>query len=490
MKHPIVIALDIGSSSVRATLYDSEARPVPTAKTRAPYSLLTLSDGGSEIDAEDLLGLCIDCIARLVRIVPHDLIAHCVAVGVSCFWHSLVGVGADGRAVTSVMMWADTRASQEAAALREQIDQEAYRQRTGCFLHPSYWPAKLLWMSRNARVDADKVAHWMSFAEYLTYRVFGETSGALSMASGSGLLRRDGSTWDDEILSRLPVRADQLLAPQEQALNNPSSIREFADVLGIAGEVIWINAIGDGACANVGCGASNAQTVALTVGTSAAARVVVRSAVDSIPDGLFCYRVDQQLSVLGGAVSCAGNAYAWLAQTLNKTAMRAAPNRAKPDSHGLTVMPFWAGERSPGWRDDARASIIGMGLHTTGADIVQAVMESVAYSLASIVDQLVDNGFGCDRIVVAGGAVADNAKWVQMIADVVGRPVCHSTFAEASSRGAAIIALVKVGVLDSIDSIPLLSQRMFNPVDEHNEIYACAKKKWRECYERLRNAGF
>ena len=127
--------------------------------------------------------------------------------------------------------------------------------------------------------------------------------------------------------------------------------------------------------------------VALTVGTSGAMRVVVPGGVDTLPPGLWVYRVDRRRALFGGALSNGGNLFEWMSHTLRldaDPAVEAALRTLPPDGHGLTMLPFFAGERSPGWNPNARAAIIGLSLATAPLEILQAGLEAVAYRFALI----------------------------------------------------------------------------------------------------------
>src|SRR6185436_17883458 len=134
----------------------------------------------------------------------------------------------------------------------------------------------------------------------------------------------------------------------------------------------WFPALGDGACSNVGAGCTGPVRAALLVGNSGALRVVVPDRPMAPPAGLWCYRVDRRRRVLGGSLSNGGSVYAWLRETLalgDPDRIEAEVAALPPDGHGLTLLPFLAGERSPGWVAQARAAISGLSLATRPIEI-------------------------------------------------------------------------------------------------------------------------
>jgi gluconokinase len=210
------------------------------------------------------------------------------------------------------------------------------------------------------------------------------------------------------------------------------------------------------------------------VGTSGAFRVVHKGPREFRP-GLFCYLVDERRLVEGGSVSDGGNLAAWLGRTLQLDSL--TPDEAAPDAHGLTFLPLLGGERSPGWNGRARGALRGLSFATTPEEILQAALEGVAYRLAEIVDLLP----GVDEIVATGGALRDQPRWTQILADVLGRPLVASRVREASARGAAVLVLECLGATPS----PAPLGGVVEPRQERTEIYRAARERQRRLYETL-----
>src|SRR5581483_3411440 len=249
------------------------------------------------------------------------------------------------------------RGSAAAETLRAQLDVEAVRQRTGCPIHSSYWPAKLLWL-RTDQPDAwRRAARWMSFGDLLFARLFGTLGTSLSMASGTGLFTLEASEWDRELIRELELDPGALppIRESETGLRRPFRSRWPA-----LADVPWFHAVGDGALANLGSGCLTPSRRSVTVGTSAAVRVMhVAPARRPIPPGLWRYRLDARRLVTGGALSSGGNVRDWLVRTLHVDpgALERALRDSLPGSHGLAMLPYLAGERSPGYSADAAAAI-------------------------------------------------------------------------------------------------------------------------------------
>jgi gluconokinase len=252
--------------------------------------------------------------------------------------------------------------------------------------------------------------------------------------------------------------------------------------------VPWFLAIGDGAAANIGSGCSDPSQLALTIGTSGAMRIVMAAAsLAQVPQGLWFYRVDAERGLLGGATTEGGNLYAWFGETLRlppADELEHALARMKPASHGLSMMPFIAGERAPGWHDYARASIVGLSLNTTPVEIVRAGLEAIAYRFGQIYSYIVANL--ADRpAIVAGGGVVNSPAWLQIFADVLGQPVITLKEKETTSRGVALLALESLAIIDSVSDLPPATGQIYEPNPEHMEQYRLALENHAVYYDLL-----
>ena len=249
----------------------------------------------------------------------------------------------------------------------------------------------------------------------------------------------------------------------------------------------WFPAVGDGAASNVGSDCVDLSRIALNVGTSAAIRLVTREA-GSAPIGLWRYRVDGRRALVGGATSEGGNVHAWCRDVLKlpeaDEVERLLAERA-PDSHGLTLLPFLAGERAPGWRGDRRAVIAGLSLSTTALDIVHAAMEAVVLRLMLIYARLAPLASPEHHVIASGGAVARSRVWTQMLADGLGRTIHWSSESEATSRGAALLALEALGALPDVGAAPAPLGEAFAPDAAHHARYLRALERQQHLDERV-----
>lgn len=471
-----ILALDVGTSSVRAIGYDATGLPLPGADARAACEPITTPDGGAELDPEALVAAVVSTIDRCLAAAPEPP----AAVGASVFWHSLLALDAERRPLTRVITWADTRSAPAANGLRERLDANAIRARTGAPIHSTFFPAKLTWLRKTRSHVFARATSWCGFAEYLLLRLTGRWQSSLSMASGTGLLDQRAASWDADMLAACAVSPEQLPPIDDTSVTGLTE--EFRARWPTLVRVPWLPGVGDGACSNLGLDCATPDRIALNVGTSAALRLVTE-APGPVPEGLWHYRVDRTRHLVGGATSEGGNVLAWARHTLalpaDDGALEAALAAVPADGHGLTALPFLAGERSPGWRGDARAAVTGMGLSTTAPEILRALIESVAYRLADVYERLRPLAAPRHAVVASGGALHTSRVWSQIVVDTLGVPIEVRENVEASSRGACFLALARLGCpLPS----PERTGRMLHPDLRRHEIYAAARARQGRLY--------
>jgi gluconokinase len=190
---------------------------------------------------------------------------------------------------------------------------------------------------------------------------------------------------------------------------------------------------------------------------------------------------------MGGALSDGGNLIEWLRDTLRlpspeKTEQRLA--EMEPDSHGLTFLPLLAGERGPGWADLANGTVSGLAMSSKPVEILRAAMEAVAFRFAIIAEIIETASPGEKDVVASGGGLLHSPTWTRIMADTLGRPVTLSGVKEASSRGAALIAMEALGGPE-IEAADVPLGETFEPDPERHEIYRKALERQRRLYDSV-----
>jgi gluconokinase len=484
-----VLAIDAGSSSVRAALYDASAQVVPGTLAQIDIDLSRFPGGVAQLDAEAVRMAIEEAIDGALT-SPGTRGREIAVVSMTTFWHSALLLDAHGDPLTPVLTWADTRSEPDAQALRAALDAEAIHQRTGCILHPSYLPAKLAWLQRHDPDLLGRAAAFVSFAQYCTGVWLGSLACSVSMASGSGMYDATAGDWDAELLDYLRMPATLLGAflPDPEMLPPvcPAYARRWPALRGVP----WRAPVGDGASSNLGSGCAVPERLALMVGTSGALRrCELAQQRDHVPSGLWRYRLDRQYVITGGALSDGGSVYAWLRDTLQLPegeACEAELARRQPGQHGLVVLPFWSGERSLGWVGDATAVIAGLKAHSTPLDIFQAALEAVSYRFAALFDALARGG---ETVIATGGGLRASPAWLQLMADALGTTVVASNVTESSLRGATMLGLRDAGLLGADDFPPAPYGAAYEPRTGQYEAHRMERERQQVLYDREIGAG-
>ena len=442
-----VLAFDIGTSSARAQLYGDGAEPVGGPIERLHYE----PNAAGELALEPIVRFVEGALASAGEV---DTVAW------STLWHSLIALDENDRPLTEVSTWLDPRAGPDAKSLQQELDAAAIHVRTGAPIHPSFWPAKL----RRLRREAVPFARVATVGDYLRLRVDGVLATSVSLASGTGLLDVHPGSWDGELLAALGL--------DEEALPP------------LADDGVWL---GDGAAANIGAGCVDGCPV-VTIGTSSALRVIRRDA--STTPGLFLYRLDRRRFVLGGSLSDGGNLLATIARLTGGDigdALDRPPGR-------VLLLPHLGGERTPGWRVDAAGVMTGVTHSTQSLDIAQAAYEGIAYRIGTIWDLLRSSWSDWSsqtnlasevdqvrEVVATGAALLARPGWAQLLSDVLGMPVAMAPTTEASARGAAMVAL-------GIEDAPTPLGPRFEPRPERTAQHREARERLDTLYRAIASA--
>lgn len=478
-----LLIIDIGSSSVRVLLSHDDATLIEDAIVSRSHDFLTGNDGQATADAQHLQTLVEDCIDD---ILSHPAAQNIRAVGMATFVGNWVGLDADGLPITPLMTYADTRSRDDIAILQDRLDSDttSYHQATGCMLHTAYLPAQYHYMQRHQPELMSKVRILTDISGYLYRRWFARDMPiSYTVAAWTGLLHTAQLSWHEGYIREFEIeRLLDCLPP----LANYDAVQTglsdaYANRWEQLNDVPFYLALGDGAVANVGSGAVDAQHMALTIGTTSALRIV--KTVDHLPTGLWRYVVAENMPLVGGATSEGGNVYQWVTEQLgiDDDDIESRLAARETDGHGLTVLPLIAGERSPGWHPNASGTIHGIRRNTSTLDILQAQLEAVAIRLSLIAEKLKDD----DTIIMAGGgALQSSPVWMQMIADAFNAPIHCLAEPELTSRGVALMILKH---LDDrpLDAVPPQIETTLSPNPQSVNRFINARERQVELYQRL-----
>ena len=421
----MVIGLDIGTTNVKAVAFDDDGRIVRASERH--NTTLCPAPGFSEQEPE--------AVFQNVTAVLDDVLSHIGSsetlhgVVLSSAMHGLMAVDASGNPLTNILLWSDLRADEVARALRQGGEGAALYQRTGVPVHAMSPLVKLIWMRRR-RPDIFHKAHkFLGIKDYVWYRLTGKYEVDLSVASATGLMNIRDKQWDDNILSSAGISLTRL--PEIVSTTHRATLA--------SGVPICIGA-SDGALANLGSGATAPGQVAVTVGTSAAIRTVVQQPVLDAQQRSFCYCLDAQRYIVGGASNNGANVLEWLRSALFRSPLTAEAfaNQAldvPPGAEGLLFLPWLFGERAPLYDAQAQGALHGLRASHTQAHAVRAAMEGVIFNLRLIAEAL--EAHAPIETLHASGGFSHSDLWVRMLADIFQIPVALSgDGADASVQGA------------------------------------------------------
>lgn len=444
----MILSIDVGSSSVRAALFDPDGNEVPETLVRVRVSPFTSADGGMWYDAEELAQIVFRVMSKCLKTGPAREFP-IAAVGFSTFMHSLVGTDNVGRPTTPLFSWGDTRSRRSSKKLLEVLDPTELHARTGSFLHSSYWPLKLVWLRKVQPGDFRKTRKWLSFGDFLFLKLFGRTSCGLSVASATGMMNRTTLKWDEVVAAKVGISPERLpeIAPPGTRFHGADLETGFSKKWPKLATAAFLPAFGDGACSNFGNDCRTPDRIAMNVGTTAGVRVCLPAGKKlklNPEDGLWEYRVDEQRLLVGGALSNAGNSLAWVRRNFRFPSPEHIRERLEtraPGSHGLSVLPFLAGERSPDWNDEAVGVIAGLRLDNDPMDVLHAFLESLAARLSAIAKALYRTRAARPdaEIIVSGGVFDAYPVLLNMLSTASGRPIRIAENSEGSLRGAALL---------------------------------------------------
>jgi gluconokinase len=450
-----VLAVDIGTSSVRVMAFD--AAGCVSGRVQTGYPTLRPAPYQEEQDPE------------LVRREVYGAIARCLALpGVEpstiraiAFSSQMYGVfpldGAD-RPLANSILWSDGRAEPQADRLKAQGgDLDLYRV-TGCPASGIFPIAKIAWL-REGRPEVFSAARrFVSIKEFVTRPLVGEWLVDHSMASSTGMLDIRSRRWHGAALDWAGVGEGHLSRPVSGL--EPMGLAGGSPLAGLGldpGLRVFLGG-GDGPLANLGSGASAVGAVNVDLGTSGAARCIVDTPTTDDSASLWCFCLTEGLWTYGGIVTNVGNAYQWLgsnvlAPSLSVEGAYAHMNRLAaevgPGAGGLHFLPFLRKARSPYWDGRLKGTIYGLTADHGPGHISRALLEAVAYDLRAILEIMGARVRTLPRIVLTGG-LARSPIVPRILADILGREIVVPEESEGSIAGAAIMALRGLGRLDGL----------------------------------------
>ncbi|GAA4965304.1 gluconokinase [Actinoplanes utahensis] len=473
---PLVLALDIGSTATRGGVHDATGRRVRGRQFKVAHAFTVAPDGTSVIDP-DQVATEVERVLDAVTAEPR-LGTRIAGVAMDTFAASLIAVDAAGRALTPCLTYADSRSAAAVTALRSEVDEAAVQQRTGTRVHTSYHAPRLRWLTGAQPEVVARAAFWWSLGEYVWARLIGQPLAGTSTVAWTGLLDRRTGEFDGELLAAAGIGAGQLSPPLDVTRPAPAVAPARWPALARA---VWFPVITDGLASNIGSGATDATVLTAATATSGALRVLLDGPADPLPFGLWNYRVDGGRTLLGGAINDVGRAVSWAQSTLRLSPALGTVLSAPPSAATPLVLPYLTGERAPGWAGGVRAMFAGVSVAADGDALFRGIVEGVAMTYARVAEELHPAAPQVLEVAAAGRVSNDQPEWLQVLADVLGRPVTHVTRRRATQRGTALLALDVLA--PGVDRAARTTGVTFEPRAAHAGHYAERRARFAELYD-------
>ncbi len=449
-----IIGLDLGTTNAKAVLMSVDGHIIGT--TSSGYALNSPHPGWAEQNPRDVWNAAVNVLHKLTQEYrSEDIFGLCLSGAM----HTLFPTDKQGNPLAPSMTWADQRAASLVHRLREKADPFTVYQRTGCPINTFYYPARLNWWVKESQLSI-KHPRFSAIKDWVIYHLTGEWVTDYSMASSTGILDIRELKWDNGALGLAGIYSEQL-----PSLVSPMTVvgqisHATAELTGLRAGLPVIGGASDGGLANLGSGAVHPDQMVITVGTSGAVRRILKDPWLDHAARTWCYVLIEDRWFAGGAINSAGLAVQWVREKFypdmpaeaGYTAIMEDAASTRVGADGLFFLPYFAGERSPHWNPDLRASLVGLSLEHNRRSIARAVLEGVAFCLKDIWQVLLEENPNVDEVRLTGN-ITKSPVWMQIVADVIGCPVIPVEAADASALGAAILGAYALREISQLESL-------------------------------------
>jgi gluconokinase len=499
MSEACFLGLDLGTTHVKCLALSLDGRVVASAMR--PVATGSPLPGRAEQDAEAVWEAAAGALRETCAAVGPAAVQ---ALALSGAMHTCLPVAADGSPLAPALTWADRRAAGVCRRLRGQAGQadlDGLYRRTGCPLQPIYHIPKLRWYGECAADIARRAERFVALKDFVLHRLTGTWITDPSTGSATGLLDIRRCRWDEEALELAGI-AEGRLPPLASPFTRTGGLTgEAARATGLPSGLPLVLGASDGALANLGCGTLAPGQVVISVGTSGAVRQWVAEPRLDPAQRTWCYLLAEGRWFAGGAVNNAGLAVQWVRDSLYAgeppdagfERLFAEAARVPAGAGGLRCLPFFAGERSPWFRADARAAFVGLGWEHGRPHLARAVLEAVALRLADVWDAL---GIAPGRMPAGeparlAGGILRSSFWAQLLCDALGVPLAAVEAADASAVGAALLAHSALEPGLSLQDLVarIRPGRHWRPDPASYQTYRRLLEEFRELYRRFVDIG-
>lgn len=493
-----LLGLDIGTSGCKAVAFDLDGRAIASAYEE--YDVRHGQPGWAELDAAEVWGKIKTVLGKVAAATTRDQVK---AISFSSLGEATVPVTADRTIAGPSLLCIDARGAEYVERLRAALPDERLYAINGNTLGNNYGLTKLMWL-RDHRPDvyraADRFLPWGSFAPFM---LGADPIVDYSLANRILLFDIERCDWSDELLGLAGL--DRRKFPATTATGTVVGVLAsvIARELSLPAGIPLVAGAHDQCMNAVGCGVIDEGQAMYGMGTFiCAVPVFSRRAAPGvmIPRGLCTEHHAAPNRYVSFIYNQGGALLKWCRDTMAATDHRAAKSagrdiyddlmREMPAEPGkLMVLPHFIGTGPPGFIEDTAGVIAGLHLDTSRGAVVKGVLEGATYYIHECLDSLPSAGIAVrDFRAVGGGGKSD--AWVQLSADIIGKPFVRPKVTEAGALGAAIVAGAGCGVFASLrEGVARLValDRTFEPDAHRHAIYGERFAKYRQLYPLLQD---
>ncbi len=479
----LFIGIDLGTSAMKLLLVD-EKGSILNAVTKE-YPLEFPHPGWSQQKPEDWKKALFEGVPELLKGFDGSQVA---GLGCGGQMHGLVVLDDQDNVIRPAILWNDGRTEKQVEYLNGVIGKEKLSELTANIAFAGFTAPKILWMRENEPENFARISKIMLPKDYINYVLTGVHGCDYSDASGMLLLDVAHKCWSAEMLEICGVTESQMPRLFESWEVVGTVPAEIAQQLGIPAGVKIVAGAGDNAAAAVGTGVVGNGGCNISLGTSGTIFISAQDFRVDPNNALHAFAHSDGGWHLMGCMLSAASCYKWLCDEILKVDDYAAEQVAITDdmlgnSH-VYFLPYLMGERSPINDTNARATFIGMSLETTRADMVQAVLEGVAFAIRDSFEVARSIGLDIPSTKICGGG-SKSPLWRKIFANVLGIPLQLVKTEQGPGYGGAMLAMTGCGCFDSVqacaDALVEVTQTV-QPDPELTARYEKAYQKFKKIY--------
>jgi len=465
------IGIDIGTTATKAVCFDGQGKVIQQISHSYPMHHPKLN--WTIQNPQEILDTVLKCIAEITKDIQPQFISFSAAM------QSIIAIDEDGKPLTDLIVWADNRADEVAAKIKNSEKGNQFYQKTGIPIHPFSPFTKIVWLKEFDFETFSKTYKFIGIKEYIWLHLTGEYAIDTSMASGTGLLNIHTLEWDDEILDFLKINPRQL----------PTICKVTHQAKGLLDNFLYVLGGGDGILANLGTGAMEKGFMALTIGTSGAVRLPIDQPFLDLQMRTQCYHLENSQYLTLGAVNNGAIVLQWLKETILKTTtpyetLFEEAEKVPAGSEGLLFVPYLLGERAPIWDASAQGTLLGMQITHTQAHLVRATLEGILFGLFQITEILLpDPKKRKGTTIMASGGFGKSEFWLQIVADIFQMKVETSQTIEGSAWGAVLIGMKTTGTTVTNQNN---TGKTFYPNLNNQKVYNDSFNRFKKVYSLLK----